>query len=82
MAESFSLYLFMVAIALIGPQPLAGRHRGEAVIHLWLAVALLLLSKPNTSYPAIGFCFLILFRSGIGMRMLLPVFAAASWLAL
>ncbi|SFS16453.1 hypothetical protein SAMN05421771_2915 [Granulicella pectinivorans] len=67
MAMDFAMYgLYAVYVLCAG----GGRWlRGEAAAHLTIAIAALLLSKPNIAYPAILLCLLVAFRGGVGKRL-------------
>lgn len=60
MAQSFAMYAALAALPLLGSKRLQPLLEIEAYTHLLLATALLLLSKPNTAYPAVLLCFALI----------------------
>lgn len=60
MAQSFASYAFLATLVLLLNQTAPIRRTVEPWAHLTLAVTLLLLSKPNSAYPAILACLAIL----------------------
>lgn len=59
-ASGFAAYAILAAYVLT--QQISPAQRKEVVCHLALAFAVLLLSKPNTAWPAILVCLLCLFK--------------------
>jgi len=70
LAMNFSIYAIYATFVIAGHATLSARIKREALVHLTLAIALLLLSKANTAYPAIVLCLVVVDRSGVRRRTL------------
>jgi len=81
LAESFGIYAVLTTAALLS---LSEEHvwlRRELTGHLVLASTALILSKPNTAYPALALCLFALHRGNFRPRYWMGVLAAAFLLA-
>lgn len=78
MAESFGAYAFVATLPLLGARRLSRWQEGEAFAHLTLACCFLLLSKPNTAFPAIAVCFLALALQRVPWSRLLLVLGSVA----
>ncbi len=77
LAESFAVYAVLATFVTVSV-PRAGWVRAaELFLHLTLAFAALLLSKPNTAFLAILLCFAVLVRARTRMRRIGGVLAGA-----
>ena len=83
LAESFALYAVFAAFVLTPAKthPPSRWLRLETSLHLTLACAFLLLSKPNTAFPAMLLCLAILWRTGYSRVHVASVLGGAVVLA-
>ena len=73
MAQSFGLYAVLGTLVLCGGRELTTPARVESIAHLAIAFAVLLISKPNTSFPVVAVCLVVLLRAGLGWLRTLVV---------
>lgn len=66
LAQGFGLYAVFAAFAVVNARSQTNPwRRREALLHLTLACACLLLSKPNTAYPVVLLCLIALHQARV-----------------
>ena len=81
LSEGFAIYAVLTTAALLSLPERRLWLRRELTVHLVLATSVLILCKPNTAYPAIALCLLVLHRAGFRARYLVGVLAVGAAIA-
>jgi hypothetical protein len=81
LSEAFAIYAVLTTAALLSLPERKLWLRRELTVHLVLATSVLVLCKPNTAYPAIVLCLLVLYRAGFRRRYLVGVLAVGAGIA-
>ncbi len=77
MSQSFAGYAVLTTLVLVLARDGSRWLRGELWVHLAIAWAGLILSKPNVSYPALLLCLAVLLLAGCSARLVCGCGAAA-----